>query len=259
MITLNGYRIVPTIFPDGTSQVWKIPDTYVFNIPCMLVEWFFESEAEFMHLAQLNTILRTMVPDVEKKLYIDYLPYARQDKDVTNGEQTFALHTFSFLLNKLGFDAVTIMDPHSPVAQKLISCMREIYPFEAVYEALKFTESTLVAYPDKGAVEKYSSKYPFFYVYGEKVRDQSTGKIVSLQLRGIDNKATDPKGRDILIVDDLCDRGGTFILLAKSLYDAGAREVNLFVTHGLFTGDPNTLSNAGIKRVFTKNGEVYGK
>ena len=60
----------------------------------------------------------------------------------------------------------------------------------------------------------------------------------------------------MLIVDDICDGGKTFELLAEQLYSNGAEEVNLFVTHGLFTKGLRPLKNAGIKRIFTNKGEA---
>ena len=62
---------------------------------------------------------------------------------------------------------------------------------------------------------------------------------------------------NVLVWDDLCDAGGTFILLAKELLTNGAKEVNLFVSHGLFTKGTQILFDAGIKRIFTKEREIF--
>jgi phosphoribosylpyrophosphate synthetase len=66
----------------------------------------------------------------------------------------------------------------------------------------------------------------------------------------------DCKDKRVLIVDDICDGGKTFELLAKDLYNAGAEEVNLFVTHGLFSKGLIPLKLAGIKRIFTNKGQA---
>src|SRR5689334_7783330 len=111
MIKLNGNEITPTIFPDGTSQVWKLypkPKNLV-NV----VEWKFENEAEFLHLAQLKHLIDSF--GGKCFLEISYLPYARQDKETSN-ETTFALNPFSDLLNSLNFEGVSIFDPHSDIA-----------------------------------------------------------------------------------------------------------------------------------------------
>ena len=59
------------------------------------------------------------------------------------------------------------------------------------------------------------------------------------------------------MVDDLCDGGATFILLAKELLSKGAKEVHLFVSHGIFSRGLGVLFDAGIKRVFVKDGEMH--
>ena len=54
--------------------------------------------------------------------------------------------------------------------------------------------------------------------------------------------------RRILIVDDICDGGATFVGLAKELRAAGAKKVYLYVTHGIFS---KGLPLEGIDKVFT--------
>ena len=43
------------------------------------------------------------------------------------------------------------------------------------------------------------------------------------------------EGKNCLIVDDICDGGRTFTDLAKKLNDKGAKELYLFVSHGIFS------------------------
>lgn len=42
MIKLNGYEVKPTIFPDGTSQVWKLPEMSILN-SVNVITWEFEN------------------------------------------------------------------------------------------------------------------------------------------------------------------------------------------------------------------------
>ena len=64
MITLNGKPITPTIFPDKTSQVWKVfqEDSLSLHAPELKVVWTFENEAELIHLAQLKMLLDNVCP-----------------------------------------------------------------------------------------------------------------------------------------------------------------------------------------------------
>lgn len=242
MITLCGVPINITMFPDGTSQVWRLGDMYGD------VRWKFEHEGEIMHLAQVALLLRKN--HLPRHLIIEYLPYARQDKEVRN-DATFALRAFGPLLNAMNWDSVTIMDPHSAVATGVISKSRALYYTEEVKQVVEENGYDMLCYPDEGAAEKYG---PMFRdipsMRAEKVREQSTGKITGMTLRSETSAE-----KKVLIVDDICDGGATFIQLAKLLREAGAASVSLFVSHGLFTKGTDVLFNSGIDRIFTPEGE----
>lgn len=250
MILLDGMPVTPTIFPDKTSQVWKL-DPKLLNRYSAKVTWTFEHEGEFMQLAQLKELLDAS--DISATLELTYLPYGRQDKEVSNGA-TFALVTFANLLNHLEFNKVTILDPHSTVALDLIDCSEAVYPDNEIAEVLSNSKVNLVCYPDKGALTKYVFVYDHViggnFIYGEKVRNQLTGSITNYELKG------DCKEKHVLIVDDICDGGATFKILAKVLLDQGAASVSLFVTHGIFSRGLETLHESGIKEIYTAKGNV---
>lgn len=251
MITANGIVIEPTIFPDGTSQVWKIDENIFDNFPDVRVVWDFKSEAEFIHLAQLKTLIDAR--RTEGHLLMPYLPYARQDKGVSN-DATFALTTFAELLNSLKFKTVTVVDPHSNAAA-LIKYVYIIYPEYQIQNALAACDSKFIALPDRGAKDKYVPAFRNMFlslpiICGSKARDQSTGIIT---YHPID---VDVSFKNVMIIDDICDGGMTFVLLAKELKRCGANNVDLFVSHGLFTKGLRVLRGAGIGRIFTKYGEI---
>lgn len=245
MISLNGIIIKPTLFPDNTSQVWHVP-VEAFKATSGDVIWDFEHEGEFMQLAQLKTLLDHK--GINANLVMKYLPYGRQDKQVSN-DATFGLRTFASLLNGLSFQQVGVIDPHSDVVEIIKNCT-VIHPYTAIKVAVDLTETELVCYPDKGAVKKYTKLHYHPFVYGDKVRNQDTGKIESMKLIG------DVKGKNVLIIDDICDGGGTFCWMASLLYDAGAKEVNLYTSHGIFSKGLKPLRAAKIERIFTKDGEI---
>lgn len=248
MIYLNGDPVNVTLFPDHTSQVWKLDEKHL-NQERATILWEFTHEGEVMHLAQLKSLLDRSVDRVY--LHLEFLPYGRQDKKVSN-DATFALWSFSGIINALGFTEVFIMDPHSKEALNLLRNSRAVYPHGPLNRAINITDSDMVCYPDNGAVSKYVSVYSlrFPYIYGKKVRDQATGYISSYFLEG------DCIGNRVMIVDDICDGGKTFELLAMELEDRGAAEINLFVTHGLFSKGLKGLHRHGIKRIFTNKGEA---
>lgn len=252
MLLLNGQPVPVTMFPDKTSQVWKLPEDQL-KLSKATIEWRFEHEGEFMQLAQLRDLLTEYGVNVIK-LTLKYLPYGRQDKG-TNNAATFALYTFADLLNFLNFEQVEIMDPHSEHALDWIYNSNAVYPTKLVEQvAQSMMGDVVLCYPDKGAVTKYTKVYESLYrphIYGEKVRDQLTGNILSYQVVG------ECAGKAVLIVDDICDGGMTFRLLAKDLLAAGATSVVLFVTHGIFSRGLQVLKDAGISRVFCQDGECF--
>jgi ribose-phosphate pyrophosphokinase len=89
-------------------------------------------------------------------------------------------------------------------------------------------------------------------VTASKVRVQATGHLVTGELSG-----ESVTGKRVLIVDDICDGGATFIGLAAKLREAGATDVVLFVSHGIFSRGVRALTDAGISRVFVPQGEVF--
>lgn len=249
---IDGIHLPVTYFPDNTSQVWKLPEYILYSEQTLDIYWEYSTEADVMVLAQLKTLLDSY--NITSRLYIEYLPYGRQDKPVDNSS-TFALTVFAKILNSLSFEKVFIHDPHSVTALRLINQSEEYYPVEAVSKVFTKTGADLVCYPDQGAFSKYK------YVYGRlasinafKNRDPLTGNIIDSGFFKEDSKLIPNK--KILIVDDICDGGATFIKLAELLHEKGAEEVNLFVTHGLFTKGLRVLKNAGISRIFTPKGEV---
>lgn len=255
MISVNGTPLNVTIFPDNTSQVWKVSQLEIPNTNWVHIVWDYTHEGEFLQLAQLKQLLDRK--GFGAALRIRYLPYGRQDKEVSN-EATFALRTFASLVNTLGFEEIIIMDPHSEIALDLIVNSRAEYPIHEIDKVQALTGSDMFCYPDKGAVTKYTKIYNYMtngpaaenWIYGEKVRDQLTGNILNYKVVG------DPTGKKVLIIDDICDGGMTFKLLAKDLLAAGATEVNLFVTHGIFSRGLKTIHESGINKIFTKDGEA---
>ena len=103
--------------------------------------------------------------------------------------------------------------------------------------------------PDGGALKKI---YKLSEALGglevlecSKSRDVKTGA-----LSGFKVYADHLQGRDCLIVDDICDGGGTFVGLAEQLRAHGAGKLYLAVSHGIFSKGFEGLK-AVFERVFT--------
>lgn len=226
MITANKIKIEPTIFSDGTSQVWKLPEELVDAWEVNIV-WHFESEAEIMHLLSLRRLLYTN----PMTLHMPFLPYARQDKKVSN-TSTFNLEIFADLLNGMRFSEVTAVDTHNYIAAgQLIKNFRDIEPDDFHKRVISEVKPKCIVFPDHGASERYG--FPEFpVVVMDKHRDGKTGNILRLKLE----RGTSLVKGKVLIVDDICDGGLTFIMAARALKEINPNiEIHLAVTHGIFS------------------------
>lgn len=240
MIKLNGQVITPTIFPDKTSQVWKL-DEKIIHPTHNKITWLFENEAEFIHIAQLIELLN-IITSYRVNLFIPYFPYARQDKSINNNA-TFAGHTFRRLLGNLHVD-ITTLDIHNP--ELIFASNITSITVNDMLASFLNTKDLVVVFPDEGALKRYKD-ITNDYAYFKKERNQLTGEIINQELifkNEIVNK-------DVILIDDLCDAGGTFIKAAKILLQKKAKSVSLYVTHGLFTKGVQVLKNSGIKQIFT--------
>ncbi|MCK5642660.1 MAG: ribose-phosphate pyrophosphokinase, partial [Gammaproteobacteria bacterium] len=96
-----------------------------------------------------------------------------------------------------------------------------------------FEKLPILISPDAGSnkkANKLAVDFGFELVKCDKERNTKTGK-----LSGFEVFTNSLNGKDCLIVDDICDGGGTFLGLAKELKNKGAGNIYLFVTHGIFS------------------------
>lgn len=242
MIKLNGNIINPTIFPDGTSQVWKIdlPEKEA------KIVWYYENEVELIHLNQLISLLENTIGYIDE-LYVPYLPYARQDKQISN-TSTFAKHTFLNMLDTTHIKKLITLDVHSNV---LMGQWENVFPEKHINYVIKSYGGKLpvIVYPDVGAYERYHTKLNLDCLVLQKERDQLTGEILGLTHQ---NTIQHMDEYNFLIIDDICDGGRTFIEATKyikTIYNNAT--VDLYVTHGIFSKGLQPLQESGIGEIFT--------
>ena len=264
MIQLNEHIISNDRFPDGTLLM-KLPFS---PKPSNEIHWHYESDAELFKLICLVKTMRDMYKGVRIDLFMPYLPNARQDR-IKNPEDVFTLKYFCEIINSLEFDTVFVTDVHSNVSLALLDRVREIKPWEYIHKALtKITfmetgdvmhedrmecyDNLLLFYPDEGAMKRYSGEMGMPYLFGVKDRDWKTGQIKRLNLAG---DVSMIEGKNILIIDDICSKGGTFYYAAKELKEAGAANIYLYVTHCESTIYEGELlkEDSLIKHIFTTN------
>lgn len=186
-------------------------------------------------------------------LVIPYFPYARQDRPMVIGEALGA-KVMAKIINDLEFQRVVISDVHSSVTSALLDRPFEISQAKIVEQYFKQAKIDLGEYvlcsPDAGALKKIYELAENIggadIVVGQKHRDTRTGKITGTSFSGLD-----VNGRKVLMVDDICDGGATFTHLGKALKDAGASQVDLFVTHGIFSKGIDEVFDGIVDNVYT--------
>lgn len=192
--------------------------------------------------------LENLHNDAKFTLNLPYIPYARQDRIMQPGE-ALSIKVFAKIVNALGFDEVIVDDPHSDVSAALLDNVKIRGQEVLVQEFKDFLvgkDVTIVA-PDAGArkkAQKVSDRLRLPIAEAGKVRDVVTGEITGTAVFG------DVKGRECVIVDDICDGGRTFIALAKALKENGAKRVVLYVTHGIFSFGKEVILQGGVDEIF---------
>lgn len=168
-------------------------------------------------------------------LFLPYLPFARQDR-VCNPGEPHASKAFANFLNSLHLNSVTIIDPHSAASVDNIDGLRTVPQHHIAKQAVEILKPDYIVSPDKGARHKAARLAKIVdlpLVVCDKVRDPQTGKLSGFRI--IEDQTVSNTGHG-LIVDDICDAGGTFVGVHNALVQCGFKdEISLYITHGGFT------------------------
>jgi ribose-phosphate pyrophosphokinase len=165
---------------------------------------------------------------------IPYFGYARQDrKDQPRVAITAKL--VANLITKAGADRVITMDLHAAQIQGFFDI-----PFDHLYASPTFTglfteqlENLVVVSPDMGGI-KLARSYAKRLNAGLVVIDKRRPKQNQVEMMNIIGEV---EGKNVLIVDDLIDTGGTFVSAVKALKERGAKDIFGAITHPLLSGD----------------------
>lgn len=249
MIKLNGKQVEIKHFPDGTLLMKEdVPEQTA------VVTWLYENNEEFLALVFLTRHLQSKgIQSIE--LQLPYIPNARQDR-VKAPEDIFTLKYFAEMINSLNFTRVTVLDPHSYVSEALIDHINIQTPKAYVEKVVQqitgdAQDKVILFYPDEGAMKRYSAMFDRPYVFGMKKRNWTNGQIQGLEVLGQTELV---QGSKVLIVDDICSKGGTFYYSAKALKELGASEVYLYISHcenSILEGE--LIQSELVERVYTTN------
>lgn len=231
MIILNGKLVKFGKFPNNESYLEcganNSSGFFLYTRSYNKITWKYEDDSEFLQLAILKEHLDYM--GTKSHLLIHYMPHSRMDR--RNKSHVMSLVAATNIIKSMGFDDIIVKEPHSDVTPALLNAKVHNWcdlMFDLVVTQIK---PDTIFYPDAGAQKRYNFRHR--YAVGHKQRCFETGKIERFDLIG-------DVGQTVLIVDDMCSKGGTFIHSAKLLKDNGAKKVYLMVSYcenTVFEGD----------------------
>lgn len=193
-------------------------------------------------LMELCLLIRTMkrASAASITIVIPYYGYARQDRK-SKPRVPISAADVAYMLEHAGATRVVTVDLHCGQIQGFFQNI----PVDNLYASLVFVPymaskdlgKVVVVSPDAGGVDRANQ---FIRGLGRKgvqadlavISKQrvQAGVVGSMHLLG------DVKGADAVIIDDLCDTGGTLVKAAQLLKEEGARRVFAVVTHPVFSG-----------------------
>jgi len=180
---------------------------------------------------------------------IPYFGYARQDRKVVP-RTSISAKLVSNLITKAGADRVVTIDLHAGQIQGFFDIPVDnlfATPIFARHVRKKIKNKNLICVaPDVGGTERARALGKFLHA-GLAIIDKRRpvpGKSEVMNVIG------SVKGKTCLIVDDIIDSGGTIVNAANALIDRGAKEVHVYVTHGVLSGQAvQRIKNSKIKRL----------
>lgn len=213
-------------FPDGEVQI-ELEDFDRKNdieVKCRIT-----NSNELFIIQQVCDILdRQGVVYVVKILYLMGM---RMDR-VMDFNRPFTLKVIYNILSNCNATRIEILEPHSGRIFKFDK-KNKFYEMEnPIHELIKekIYDYQLI-FPDEGAILRYEHLFLFEnidpVIYCEKVRDIRTGNIVGFEVIN----DSELSGKPLLLIDDLCDGGRTFVNISKELKSITDVPLNIIITH----------------------------
>ena len=201
-------------------------------------------------LAMLDAFQRSSAERITA--VIPYYGYARSDKK-DRPRVPVAAKLVANLIAEAGADRVLTMDLHAAQIQGFFDIpVDHLYAapvFIGHYQANPMPNLTVVA-PDTGGAERaraYAKRLDAELALCDKRREKANEAEVM-------NVVGDVRGRNCLIVDDMCDTGGSLTKVAKALREAGAERIDACFTHAVLSGKAcEKLAASEIEQVVTTN------
>ncbi len=207
------------------------------------------------HLMELLILVDALKRASAKSVTVimPYYGYSRQDRK-SKSRQPITAKLIADMLRVAGINRLICMDLHAAQIQGFFDVPIDNFPATPLladyFENVKKVENIVVVSPDHGGV----------------TRARIFARILDAPLAIIDKRRPQPnkaevmniigdvKGKNAIMVDDIIDTGGTIIAGATALKQAGAHDVYVAATHGVFSGNAiEMLQESIVKQVVVTN------
>ena len=180
---------------------------------------------------------------------IPYFGYARQDRKIAP-RTSISAKLVSNLITKAGADRIVTVDLHAGQIQGFFDIPVDnlfATPIFARHVKKNLNKKNLICVsPDVGGVERaraLARKLDIGIAIIDK-RRPAPGKSQVMNVIG------NVKGKTCIIIDDIIDSGGTIVNAAQALINRGAKEVHVYITHGVLSGEAvDKIKKSRIKKL----------
>ena len=206
------------------------------------------------HLVELFVMLDAFRRSSAERItaVIPYYGYARSDKK-DRPRVPIAAKLVANLITKAGAQRILTIDLHASQIQGFFDIPVDhlfAAPIVVDYFRNNPIENLIVVAPDTGGAERaraYAKRLNAGLALCDKRRERANEADVM-------NIVGDVSGKNCLIVDDMCDTGGTICKVAEALYKAGADDIFAVFTHAVLSGRAiENISNSYLKKVIVTN------
>jgi len=206
------------------------------------------------HLMELLIMIDAFIRASAERVtaVIPYFGYARSDKK-DRPRVPITAKLVSNLITKAGAHRVLTVDLHASQIQGFFDIpVDHLYaaPIVVDYFNENPIENLIVVAPDTGGAERaraYAKRLNAGLALCDKRRERANEADVM-------NIVGDVRGKNCLIIDDMCDTGGTICKVAEALHKAGANEINACFTHGVFSGNAvDNITGSHLKKIIVTN------
>jgi ribose-phosphate pyrophosphokinase len=201
-------------------------------------------------LIMIDTFMRASAERVTA--VIPYFGYARADKK-DRPRVPIAAKLVANLITTAGAHRVLTVDLHAAQIQGFFDIpVDHLYAAPVVVDYFNTNpiENLIVVAPDTGGAERaraYAKRLGAGLALCDKRRERANEADVM-------NVVGDVGGKNCLIIDDMCDTGGTICKVAEALHKAGANDIYAFFTHAVLSGNAvENITGSHLKKVIVTN------